>query len=359
MGNLYFGCSRLGNFGIHEGRKKVGTTRPRVPHAHFDFRKPFPSQKFFGKPSRLEALYPVESERGLAIGKTGSFGVYRRLVHQHCKVLEKTTYASPEVIAAAEKMNLVALQVDMTKFRDTEKLLLDHYGGSALPYAVLLDQKGQTVQTFSGMFSAESLEKAILHQEQSVGEVWSPQEGLSLIGKPAPEWKDIQWIQGGPLTLKDLRGKVVLLRFWLTGCPYCIATAPALNEFHEKYHDKGFVVVGLHHPKSEQAKNPDTVREAIQKLGFHFPIGMDNFWETIHAYGVGSEFKNFTSVSFVIDQEGIIRFVHDGGEFYRTTDPKHTEHQKAFFAIDNLILKLTSGHRPFSSRPKEELLCPQ
>ncbi|MBI2980791.1 MAG: redoxin domain-containing protein, partial [Deltaproteobacteria bacterium] len=214
----------------------------------------------------------------------------------NCKVLEKTTYSSPLVINAATQVGLVPYQVDMTAFRDEEKDLLGHYGGEALPHAVLLDRSGNPVETFSGMFSADALVKAIFNIGNATAS-WQPQEGRSLIGTTAPEWRKIEWIEGGPLTLKELQGKVVLLRFWLTGCPYCIASAPALNEFWETYSDQGLVVVGLHHPKSEQTKKPEVIKEAAKQLGFQFPIGMDNSWETIRSYGVGSVFKNFTSVT--------------------------------------------------------------
>src|SRR5262245_33780823 len=63
---------------------------------------------------------------------------------------------------------------------------------------------------------------------------WVPVEGRELLGTSAPEWKGIRWIQGGPLDLSALRGKVVLLRFWLIDCPYCEKTAPALREFWSK-----------------------------------------------------------------------------------------------------------------------------
>lgn len=82
---------------------------------------------------------------------------------------------------------------------------------------------------------------------------WRPEEGRELIGTPAPEWRNLDWLQGGPLTLEDLRGRVVLVRFWLVGCPYCRTSAPALVGLHEKYGDRGLTVVGIHHPKSEAA----------------------------------------------------------------------------------------------------------
>lgn len=144
---------------------------------------------------------------------------------------------------------------------------------------------------------------------------WRPEEGRELIGTPAPEWRDLDWIQGGPLTLEDLRGRAVLVRFWLVGCPYCRTSAPALVRLHEEYGDRGLTVVGLHHPKSEAAKDPDLVRRAAQHYGFDFPVALDNRWSTIHAYGVGSAFTRFTSVSFLIGPDGVIRWVHDGGAY--------------------------------------------
>jgi thiol-disulfide isomerase/thioredoxin len=144
---------------------------------------------------------------------------------------------------------------------------------------------------------------------------WQPEEGRELIGTPAPEWRDLEWLQGGPLTLEDLRGRTVLLRFWLVGCPYCRASAPALVGLEQEYRDRGLVVVGIHHPKSEAAKDPETVRRAAESYGFEFPIALDDDWSTIRAYGVGSVFTRFTSVSFLIGPDGVIRWVHDGGAY--------------------------------------------
>ncbi|HMC83860.1 MAG TPA: redoxin domain-containing protein [Candidatus Polarisedimenticolia bacterium] len=166
---------------------------------------------------------------------------------------------------------------------------------------------------------------------------WVPREGRELLGTPAPEWRGIRWIQGGPLTLSGLRGKVVLLRFWLMDCPFCVRTAPALRTFSERYQDQGLVVVGLHHPKSEEARDPTRVARAARDLGFDFPVGQDEDWTTVRAYGVGTHLRSFTSVSFLIDRSGIIRFVHDGGEYHPGGGPEHRECNAAYEALDAAI----------------------
>ncbi len=68
-----------------------------------------------------------------------------------------------------------------------------------------------------------------------------------LIGKEAPELQQIKgWINSEPIKLADLRGKVVLLDFWGTWCGPCVGAIPKLIDLHEKYHNKGLVIIGIH-----------------------------------------------------------------------------------------------------------------
>ncbi len=68
-------------------------------------------------------------------------------------------------------------------------------------------------------------------------------EGAELIGTDAPDWEGLVWLEREPRRLADLRGKVVLLRWWTDTCPFCARSAPALVELHERYADRGLVVV--------------------------------------------------------------------------------------------------------------------
>lgn len=68
---------------------------------------------------------------------------------------------------------------------------------------------------------------------------------LALIGQDAAEMNVESWANGEPLAPEDLQGKVVLLDFWAVWCGPCIATFPHLKEWHEKYSEKGLVIVGV------------------------------------------------------------------------------------------------------------------
>jgi peroxiredoxin len=162
---------------------------------------------------------------------------------------------------------------------------------------------------------------------------WVAAEGLGLIGTPAPDWRDLDWIQGGPLELRTLRGKLVLIRFWLIECAFCKATAPALNELHSRFGDRGLVVVGVHHPKSEAARDLERIRRTARDYGFEFPVAHDDSWATARAYGVGTSFKSFTSVSVLVGRDGRIAWVHDGGEFHRGGGDRHRDCNRAYDAL--------------------------
>jgi thiol-disulfide isomerase/thioredoxin len=68
-----------------------------------------------------------------------------------------------------------------------------------------------------------------------------------LIGQPAPELTSIKgWKNGGPASLADFRGQVVVLDFWGFWCGPCVHEMPELMALHDKYRDRGLVVMGVH-----------------------------------------------------------------------------------------------------------------
>src|SRR6185312_6041832 len=82
-------------------------------------------------------------------------------------------------------------------------------------------------------------------------------DGGELVGTRAREWHAEHWIDSAPLTLEQLRGRVVLVRWWTApDCPFCAATAPSLNDFHERYAARGLSVIGFYHHKASGALDP-------------------------------------------------------------------------------------------------------
>jgi peroxiredoxin len=143
-------------------------------------------------------------------------------------------------------------------------------------------------------------------------------QGDALVGTASPDWPARQWVQGGPLQLRDLRGKVVLVRFFMeSGCPYCRATAPALNALQEEFGPRGLVVVGLYTPKpGPRPTSVDEVRGYVRAYGFRFPVAVDDDWAALRRLWLDRvPGADFTSSSLLIDAQGVVRHVHPGGAY--------------------------------------------
>jgi peroxiredoxin len=140
--------------------------------------------------------------------------------------------------------------------------------------------------------------------------------GEQLTGTRAPEWKNTEWINSPPLSLSQLRGKVVLIRFFMEStCPMCRGSAPYLNQVYKEYADDGLVVIGMYTPKpAPKQTDISLVKGYVKDYGFQFPIALDNDWATLKKYWLDRvPNADYTSVSFLLDRNGIIRMIHPGG----------------------------------------------
>ncbi len=103
----------------------------------------------------------------------------------------------------------------------------------------------------------------------------------------APELNGAAWLNTDhPLTLADLRGKLVLLDFWTYCCINCMHVLPDLKYLEEKYADQPFVVIGVHSAKFENEKDTDNIRNAILRYGISHPVVVDVNHRLWNAYTV-------------------------------------------------------------------------
>jgi peroxiredoxin len=167
----------------------------------------------------------------------------------------------------------------------------------------------------------------------------------SLVGTTPPEWQAERWMNSSPLRLTDLRGKVVLVRWWTADCPFCSASAPALRRFDHDYAARGLVVVGMYHHKGGDPFDPHVYEDTSKKYGFTFPVAFDPSWSTLKSWLHGVD-TGFTSVTFVLDKRGVVRHVHPGGQ-YVEGDSGYT---KLRASIEALLAE--NGDAPLQSAPQ-------
>ena len=140
----------------------------------------------------------------------------------------------------------------------------------------------------------------------------------TLVGQKAPVWTGMKWLDGRPRELADLGGRVVLVRWWTAPhCPYCGATAPALNEFHRTYAERGLTVLGIYHHKSAEPLDDDAVSAHARRFRFEFPVAIDPEWQNLRRWWLDRGGDNWTSVSFLLDRKGVVRHIHPGGQYVK------------------------------------------
>lgn len=133
---------------------------------------------------------------------------------------------------------------------------------------------------------------------------------------PAPDFVGIdKWLNTDkPLSMHDLKGKVVLVDFWTYTCINCIRTLPHVTSWYDKYNKYGFVVIGVHTPEFQFEHDTQNVQKAIKQYNIHYPVAQDNEYKTWNAYN-----NQYWPAEYLIDANGIIRRTHFGeGEYDQT-----------------------------------------
>jgi cytochrome c biogenesis protein CcdA/thiol-disulfide isomerase/thioredoxin len=133
---------------------------------------------------------------------------------------------------------------------------------------------------------------------------------------PAPDVHGIShWINSRPLTVRGLRGKVVLVDFWTYSCINCLRTLPHLKGWDERYRSQGLVILGVHTPEFAFEHDLGNVRSAVKRLGVRYPVALDNGFDTWEAYD-----NQYWPADYLIDQRGHVRDIHIGEGDYDKTE---------------------------------------
>lgn len=120
-------------------------------------------------------------------------------------------------------------------------------------------------------------------------------EGI-LIGEKAPHFSLLDQTDKVH-NLAEHKGRVVLLRFWATGCPNCKEAMPKIDEIYKSLSGKGLDVLGVNVMQSE-----DAVSAFIREYNISFPTPLDKDKKVARGYGVIG-----LPATFIIDKSGVIR----------------------------------------------------
>ncbi len=138
---------------------------------------------------------------------------------------------------------------------------------------------------------------------------------IDLVGKPAPPIvaKDVD---GRSVSLAELKGKVVLIDFWASWCPPCVAAIPTLKALSQKYQDRGFVILGINVDlMHDDVKETDSALPQVRRFLVNHRVG----WINVLSGKAASDFAAAYRVeqipaSFLVGRDGTVVAVDQHGE---------------------------------------------
>lgn len=129
-------------------------------------------------------------------------------------------------------------------------------------------------------------------------------------GAPAPNFSFRDFLTGQEFSLKEFQGKVVLLDFWATWCPPCMASLPEVREIYREFHERGFEIVGVSLDESAE-----DLAHVLKDYAIPWPVAFEGKrWDNplANLYRVYQ-----IPTTYLLDQAGTIRFRNVEGEELR------------------------------------------
>ena len=144
----------------------------------------------------------------------------------------------------------------------------------------------------------------------------------------------IVWLNSEPATADGLRGRVVLVDFWTYSCVNWLRTLPYVRAWHERYGDRGLVVVGVHSPEFGFEHDLDNVRHALRELDVGYPVVIDNDFAIWRSFG-----NRYWPAVYLVDRDGRVRFRHFGEEAYEETERAIQQ----LLGVDEELVRVDAG----------------
>jgi thiol-disulfide isomerase/thioredoxin len=247
------------------------------------------AERWSRKDERYRALF-IEVDDVLAHTKNPKLKAEAIFIKARAKIKETRSGSSPNL----------ALMEEFLKLRPG-----DPRGADLLQTAI-----NHTRDTALKSSLEERLNKAYPDSPQ-VAKLHGPREPREWVGKPFDlEFTDA--ITGTPVSIKKLKGKVVVIDFWATWCGPCVAEMPKMKELYAKYRHQGVEFIGVSLDQPKEKGGLESLKRFVKENGITWPqYYQGNFWQ--------SEFSSSWKINsiprvFVVDQRGRLHSVDARGK---------------------------------------------
>jgi hypothetical protein len=209
------------------------------------------------------------------------------------------------------------------------------YRTGGTPWTIIIDRNG-VVRFDDFHISPDRAETLIkrLEEEPWIGDraietLPKARGGQDLIGKPLAD-----------LGFEAKPAKATLYRWWTNDCPWCAQSLPAIESWRTAFGEKGLRTVGVYHPKPPREVTKEAAEEMAKKLGYKGEVVLDLDWSALKKAYLDSGNRRATSVTILVDDKGIVRFVHPGPVFFDSDEAKFKDQDRDHAKLEKAIRAL-------------------
>ena len=243
-------------------------------------------------------------------------------------------------------------------------ILMQRYRTRGTPWAIIIDKQGKV--RFNGFHITPAAAAELIDQLRDEAPIASApiktlpksRGGQDRVGKRFPKLDFDSQLRADaePGDPKEVRA--TLYRWWTNACPYCESSLPAIEKLRQEYGPKGLRVVGVYHPKPQRKVDDEAVLAMAQRFGYKGELAVDADWSQLREAYLSSGRRRATSVTFLVDRDGVTRFLHPGPVLFPSEDPQHEiendDYQLLKQAIEALLRSDKSAARRSIEKPRKE-----
>ncbi len=133
---------------------------------------------------------------------------------------------------------------------------------------------------------------------------------------------------------------MTLYRWWTSTCPYCEASLPAVEALDKEFGPRGLAVVAVYHPKPPRQVSDAVIRQSARAIGYTGPIAVDLDWSVLRKVWLSTGRRQATSVTFLVDARGVVRYVHPGPDFFPSDKPEDVQQNADYAGLREAAGKL-------------------
>ena len=242
--------------------------------------------------------------------------------------------------------------------------LMRRYRTGGTPWAIIIDKRG-TVR-FNGFHITPDDAAELIDQLRDespkasapIKTLPTSRGGQDRVGKRFPKLDFASVLPAQTEDSDPKQVKATLYRWWTNTCPYCEASLPAIEKLRQEYGPKGLRVVSVYHPKPQRTVDDESVLAMAQRFGYKGELAVDADWSQLRKAYLSTGRRRATSVTFLVDKDGVTRFLHPGPVLFPSDDPQYAiendDYQLLKQAIEALLRSDESVVRRSTEKPKKE-----